>query len=84
MLEKLTAMQDRMSQRCVKSAQPCGIGCPKDVSKLTAMQGKYFRDVGKVHTMQDRKPHKCFNSSMLFQRWFESSQPCRIASAKDD
>ena len=60
MVDKLTAMQDRMPQRCLKmlpamqdrlfqrwlkSSQPCGIGCPEMLEKRTAIQDKYCRDV---------------------------------------
>ena len=37
MLEKLTAMQDRLLQRCLKSSQPFRISIPEMLEKLTAM-----------------------------------------------
>ena len=36
-LEKLTAMQDRLVQSWLKSSQPCRIGCPEMFEKFTAM-----------------------------------------------
>ena len=33
MIEKLTAMQDRLSQRWLKSSQPCRIGCTRNASQ---------------------------------------------------
>jgi len=45
MFEGLTAMQDRLFQRWLKSSQPCRIGCQEMVEKWTAMQDKYSRDV---------------------------------------
>jgi len=35
----------------MQSSQPCRIRCPEMIEKLTAMQDKYARDVGKVHSI---------------------------------
>ena len=61
--EKITAMQDRTSRKPCRisipemieiftaMSQPCKIGCPRDACiKLTAIQDKYSKDVGKVHS----------------------------------
>ena len=45
MVEKLTAVQDRLFQRWLRSSQPCRIGDPEMLAKVTAMQDKYSRDV---------------------------------------
>ena len=48
MVEKLTAIQDRMSQRCLTSSQPCDsharLDAPEMLVKLTAMQDRMSKD----------------------------------------
>ena len=72
MLEKFTAMQDRVLERCLKSSLPYRIE-PGMLEKLTAMLEKLTAILEKLTAMQDR----------LFQRCLKSSQPCRIDSARD-
>ena len=90
MIEKLTAMQDRMSQRiekltamqsqrCLKSSQPCRIGCPGNDWKAHRHAGQAVPDMlGKAHShagqavpdmlgkftaMQDSLSQRCLKSS---------------------
>ena len=48
MLEKLTAMQDRLLQRCLKSSQPFRISIPEMLEKLTAMLSHARKDAAKM------------------------------------
>jgi len=65
----VTAMQDRMAQRCFKKGQGRSrVGCQANRHGGYDVPGM----LEKLAAMQD----------MLFQRWLRSPQPCRIGCPK--